>query len=302
VGNGFYIGVGNECLEKYIQDSAELSLLGKGDGAEVMLQKIKANRPVFIEPGDNSELMEFFYVIEGELGLEKDGTKAILKPGDRFYSHNLKETIQLNTMSDVTLLYFTTQPLFHYLSATIRELTGLSKRVQEKDVYTHGHGERVTDYAIKIANKLNLSKEKIENIGFASLFHDIGKIHVPNEVLNKPGRLTDEEFEYIKKHPTDGVSLVSKTYYENVAEIIEQHHERLDGSGYPKGLKGDEISTEAKIIAVSDTYDAMTTDRAYRKGLPPQVAVDEVISLKGKYYDESVVDTFIQILKDEKII
>ncbi len=302
MGNGFYIGIGNACKEKFVQNSGELSLLGKGDGAEVMLQKIKANETVFIEPGDNSEIMEFFYILEGELELEKDNTKIILRHGDHFYSHHLKDTIQFNTISDVTLVYFTTQPLFHYLSATIRDLTELAKKVEEKDIYTHSHIQRVKDYSVKIASKLNLSKEKIEDVAFASLFHDLGKIHVPNEVLNKPGKLTDEEFEYIKKHPGDGVDLVRKTYYERIAEIINQHHERLDGSGYPKGLKGDEILIEARIIAVSDTYDAMTTDRAYRKGLPIQSAVDELKRLSGIYYDEKVVDAFMHILEEEKMI
>jgi HD-GYP domain-containing protein (c-di-GMP phosphodiesterase class II) len=302
VKNGFYIGTENQSLEKFVQNSGELSLLGQGDGAEVMLQKIKANEIVFIEPGESSELMEFIYILEGELEFEKDNKKIKLKRGDYFYSHHLKQTVQLSTITDVTLIYFTTQPIFHYLSSTIKELTELAEKVHEKDVYTHGHNQRVKDYAVKIGNKLNLSKEKIGNVAFASLFHDLGKVHVPDEILNKPGRLTGEEFEFIKKHPTHGMELVKKTYYEGIAEIINQHHERLDGSGYPKGIKGDEILLEAKIIAVSDTYDAMTTDRAYRKGLPPQVAVDELIKLKGIYYDEMVVDAFIQVLKEDKVM
>lgn len=300
--NGFYIGIENQHIEKFVQSSGELSLLGKGDGAEVMLQKIKAGNEVIIEPGESSELMEFFYILEGELELEKDNTRTRLKRGDYFYSHHLQQAIQFHTVSDATLMYFSTQPLFHYLSSTIKELNELAQKVHEKDIYTHGHNKRVMDYAIKIGNKLNLSKEKIENIGFAALFHDLGKIHVPDEVLNKPGRLTEEEFEFIKKHPLDGLELVKKTYYENIAEIINQHHERLDGSGYPKGLKGDAILLEAKIIAVSDTYDAMTSDRAYRKGMPAQVAVDELIRLKGIHYDEMVVDAFIQVIKEDKVI
>lgn len=302
VENGFYIGIEGQCIEKFVQNSGELSLLGKGDGAEVMVQKIKANEAVVIEPGDYSELMEFFYVMEGKLEFLNNHEKTILKPGDHFYSHNLKETIQFNTISDVTLLYFTTQPVFHQLSATIRELLQLANKVAEKDLYTHTHIQRVKDYAIKIGNKLNLSKEKIEDIAFASLFHDLGKINIPDEILNKPGSLTDEEFELIKKHPSDGMDLVKKTYYNNIAEIINQHHERLNGSGYPRGLKGDEILLEARIIAVSDSYDAMTTDRSYKKALSAQAAVDELIRLKGTYYDEVIVNAFIHILKEEKEI
>lgn len=302
MGNGLYICNHDKYIENFVQNSAELRLLAKGDGTEVMIQKIRANETVFIDPSDISETMEFFYILDGELELDKNNIKSSIKGGDYFYVHDLKETIQFNTISDVTLLYFSTQPLFLYLSATTRELTELAKKVEKKDMYTHGHNRRVKDYGVKIGNKLNLSKEKIENLGFASLFHDLGKIHVPDEVLNKPGRLTDEEFDYIKKHPSDGANLVKKTYYQNIGKIIEQHHERLDGSGYPNGIKGNEILIQAKIIAVADTYDAMTTDRPYRKGLSPQIAVDELRRLRGIYYDEKVVDIFIDILKEEGVI
>jgi len=299
---GIHLGTNHECIEKVVQNSGELSLLGKGDGAEVMLQKIKSNKTVVIEPGENSETMEFFYILDGQVELHFENSKTILNGGEHFYAHFLKEPVFFNTLTDVSILYFTTQPVFHYLSGTIEELMHLSKKVEEKDIYTHSHIQRVNDYAVKISNKLNLSKERIENIAFASLFHDLGKINVPDVILNKPGRLTIEEFELIKKHPLDGMNMVKKTYYENIAETIYQHHERIDGSGYPRGLKGEETLLEAKIIAVSDTYDAMTTDRAYRKGVSPQIAVDELIRLKGTYYDEEVVDKFIQILKEENVV
>ncbi len=132
--------------------------------------------------------------------------------------------------------------------------------------------------------------------------HDIGKINVPDEILKKPGRLTDEEFEYIKRHPGDGAEMVKKTSYEYIWQIIEQHHERLDGSGYPHGLKGNEILIEAKIIAVSDTYDAMTTDRPYRKGLSPIQTVEELKRLSGIHYEKEIVDVMVDILIEEGVI
>ncbi len=302
MGNGFFIGNSDKYIEKFVQSSGELSLLAKGDGAEAMLQKIKVNETVFIEPGEVSETMEFFYILEGELEVDKESTKSLLKPGDYLYVHHLKETIQFNTLTDVTLLYFSTHPQFHFLSESIRELVELANKVEQKDRYTHNHNQRVKDYAVKIGNKLNLSKERIETIAFAALFHDLGKVHIPDQILNKPGILTDEEFEFIKKHSSDGANLVKKTYYENIGKIIEQHHERIDGSGYPNGLKDDEILIEAKIISVSDVYDAMTTDRPYRKGLSPIVAIDELRSLKGIFYDEKVVDSFFDVLKEEEVI
>ncbi|MDR7871029.1 MAG: HD-GYP domain-containing protein [Tissierellaceae bacterium] len=299
---GIHIGKKDSFLDRFIQNKAELRLLGKGDGSEVMLQKISANENVIIEPGDYTELMEFFYILDGELEFKCNKSKDILQSGDYFYTHHLKEHIQFFTITEVTLLYFSTQPIFHYLSSTIKDLVNLANSVEEKDIYTHGHIQRVKDYGLKIGNKMGLSKEKIENVGFAALFHDLGKLNVPDEILNKPGRLTDEEFEVIKGHSSWGAEIVTKTYFENISEIIKQHHERIDGSGYPNGLKGDEILIEARIIAVADSYDAMTSERSYKDELTPKVAIEELISLKGKLYDSDVVDALVEVLKDENII
>src|SRR5690554_8085750 len=115
MGNGMYIGKKDDFIENYIQKSGELRLLGKGDGSEVMIQKIKANETVFIEPGEYDELMEFFYILEGELEIEQEGVKNLMSCGDYFYSHLLKEPVELHTITDVKLLYFSTQPLFYYL-------------------------------------------------------------------------------------------------------------------------------------------------------------------------------------------
>ncbi len=297
-----YIGKKNTFKEKSIQSSAALSLIGKGDGSEVMIQEINKNEIVFIEPGETSDVMEFFYILDGELEIERKGSKILLDKDDYFYVHHLDEHVQFQTITNIRLLYFSTQPVFHYLSSSIKELVELSKIVENKDIYTHGHISRVKDYSLKIGNKLRLSKEKIENIGFAALFHDIGKINVPDEILKKPGKLTDEEYEIMKKHPVWGAEIVTKTYFEKLSEIIRQHHERIDGSGYPDKIKGDNICIGAKVIAIADSYDAMTSDRPYRTALCSKVAIEELISLKDIYYDGKVVDALIQVLKDEGAI
>lgn len=299
---GIHIGKKDNFLDRFVQNKAELRLLAKGDGAEVMLQKIDANESFFIQPGENYELMEFFYILDGSLELVCDESKTILNSGEYFYTHHLKKHIQFITMTSVTLLYFSTQPTFHYISSVIKDLLCLSNSVEKKDINTHGHIQRVKDYGIKIGNEMKLSKEKIENIGFAALFHDLGKIHVPDEILNKPGSLTYEEFEIIKKHPIRGSELTNKTYFKNISKIIEQHHERVDGSGYPKGIMGSEILIEAKIIAVADSYDAMTSERSYKNPLSPKEALEELILLKNKHYDSDVVEAFVEILSKENII
>lgn len=299
---GLFNGEQSTFLETISQKSANLSLIAKGDGTEIMVQKIKKDETFFIEPGDINDLMEFFYIIDGEISYKSGEDNSIFINGDYIYVHHLEESIWFKALTDVTMLYVSTQPVFHYLSKTVNDLVKLAEKVEEKDKYTYGHVERVNQYSLKIANKLKLSAERIETLSFASLFHDLGKINVPDEILNKPGRLDKDEFEYIKKHSFDGSEIVKDTYYNNIGKIIVQHHERLDGSGYPNGLMDKEILLEAKIIGVADTYDAMTSDRPYRKGLPPEVAVAELNRLIGIHYDEKVVNAFIEVLIEEGII
>jgi HD-GYP domain-containing protein (c-di-GMP phosphodiesterase class II) len=213
---GLYLGQNESCLEKVTQDFGELSLIARGDGTEIMIQKIKPEQIFFIEPSDSNETLEFFYILEGSINCERDRENVILNKGEYFYAHGLKETVSLKTISEVTLLYFSTEPFFQYLSKGIKELSSMVKNVEEKDTYTHNHGLRVRDYSIKIAEILGFSSERLESIAFASLCHDVGKVFVPNEVLNKPGSLTEEEFDLIKKHPVDGAKwhkeLLWKTY------------------------------------------------------------------------------------------
>lgn len=289
-----------EYLEKFSQKFAELKLLAKGDGTEVLIQKIQTGETTFINPSHSDSLMEFFYILEGKVKFKNED--KIIEKGDYFYTNNLSKVIKFDILEDVTLMYISTKPVFHYISETMNKLKEISKESQRKDMYTHDHGDRVQEYSLKIASKLNLSDETVENIAFAALLHDIGKINVPNEILKKPGKLTKEEFDYIKKHPIDGKDMIEKTYYRDVGKVIEQHHERLDGSGYPKGLKGHEICIEAKIIAVADSFDAMTSDRPYRKGMEADEALMELKELSGKHYDSEIVEIFEDVLKECKII
>jgi len=299
---GLYLGQNESCLEKVTQKSGELSLIGRGDGTEIMIQKIKSQEIFFIEPCVSNETLEFFYILEGTIDCKRNSGNVVLSKGEYFYAHGLKETVSLKTISDVTLLYVSTEPLFHYLSKGIKELTTMNKNVEEKDIYTRNHGVRVRDYSIKIAKILGFSCERLENIVFASLCHDVGKVFVPDEILNKPGALTEEEFNLVKKHPVDGGEMAQGTFMEKLDEIISQHHERIDGTGYPNGLKGDEILLEAKIIAIADSFDAMTSDRSYRKAMDMGVAFKELKNLSGIHYDEKVVEALEKVLIEENKI
>jgi putative nucleotidyltransferase with HDIG domain len=176
----------------------------------------------------------------------------------------------------------------------------IAKITEIRDPYTAGHQRRVFQLATAIAKKMNLPKDKIEAIQIAGLLHDIGKIGVPADILVKPGRLNEIEFALIKEHPRIGYEILQDVSFPwNIANIVLQHHERLDGSGYPQGLKDGEILFEARIIAVADVVEAMNSYRPYRPALSIDSALEEISKNKGKLYDKDVVDACLKLFKEE---
>lgn len=286
-------------LEKVNNESTTLSLLGRGGGMEMMKQTVLKDRIIILFPSEEKNVQEFYYILQGKMEAEINGDKVIFGPNDFLSAKNLEDAVHFVAKTDVTFLSVSNVPIFHFLSNEINELRKVGEAVEQKDRYTFQHSSRVADYATKTALKMKLNKEQMENIYLASILHDIGKINIPEEVLKKPSKLTKEEFDLIKKHPGDGAAMLRETAYAELADIVEQHHERLDGRGYPFGLKGEEILIEARIIGVVDTFDAMTEDRAYRKAFTPQYAMDELKSLAGIQYDAEVVKAFEQFLLEE---
>ena len=177
-------------------------------------------------------------------------------------------------------------------------ITILGRIVETKDPYTAGHQRRVAKIATEIAKEMKLNKKKIEVIRVASLVHDIGKIVIPNEILHKPGNLSRIEWEFIKMHPKVGYNLLKNIeFLHPVAQIVLEHHENIDGSGYPEGLKGDEILLEARIIRVADTLEAMTSNRPYRPAFGIDKALEEIKKNKGILYDPKVVEACIRLFE-----
>lgn len=184
-------------------------------------------------------------------------------------------------------------------SAYKNTIAALSNAVDARDSYTAGHSERVARISQLIGKSLGLTDNQLKTLDIAALFHDIGKLGVPDEILNKNGKLLAEEYDIIKKHPVIGVNILkSIEFLQEALPMILYHHERMDGKGYPEGKAGDEIPIEARIIAVADTYDAMTSDRPYRSGLSHEIAVTEIINCKGKQFDNKVVDAFLMLQKE----
>ena len=187
-----------------------------------------------------------------------------------------------------------------YDKRLINEMTfAFAKCVDVKDAYTNGHSFRVAKYTAMFAKRLGKSQDEVDKIYNIALLHDIGKISIPLKILNKPGRLTDEEFEVMKTHSVKGYEILQNITIEpDLALGAEYHHERIDGKGYPSGLKGENIPEVARMIAVADTFDAMYSTRPYRKKLPIEKIIAEIKRCSGTQLDPKVVKVFLELAEE----
>src|SRR5438270_1871145 len=175
-------------------------------------------------------------------------------------------------------------------------LKALTKALEARDADTSGHSERVVAFSLRLGRELGLDAEQTRSLEFGSLLHDIGKIGVPDAILRKPARLTEEEWREMREHPSHGQKILRGVeFLEGAARVVAQHHERWDGSGYPLGLRGEEIDINARIFAVADAFDAITSDRVYRKGRPYEVAAAELEEWVGRQFDPRVVEAFRRV-------
>ena len=172
--------------------------------------------------------------------------------------------------------------------------------VEARDTYTRGHSDRVSEYSVLIGQKLNLSEEDIRRLRIGGLFHDVGKIGVPDSILLKEGKLSDDEYSQIKNHPSIGAHILSTaSIFQDIIPIVKYHHEKYDGTGYPEKLKGNDIPYLARITAVADAFDAMTSRRVYRDSMSMQKVIEEIEDCKGTQFDPEIADSFIDILKND---
>jgi putative nucleotidyltransferase with HDIG domain len=170
--------------------------------------------------------------------------------------------------------------------------------VEADDSYTGEHCRSVVQLVMQVGERLALSPERLRNLEFGALLHDVGKIAIPKELINKPGKLGADEWQVIKTHTTEGQALLDRVggFMSDVGRIVRSHHERWDGGGYPDGLAGDAIPLEARIITVCDSWNAMRTDRPYRRALPEHEAVDELIACSGTQFDPEIVEVLLEIV------
>ena len=183
------------------------------------------------------------------------------------------------------------------MEQTIDAVEAMADVVDRRDPYTFQHSQSVADHAVRTARRLGLPDREVEVIRLAARVHDLGKIEIPDDILHKQGRLSPAEFELMKKHPQTGAEILSKfPAYRHGRELVLAHHERIDGLGYPRGLAGAAIAFGARVIAVADSWDAMTSDRPYRKALDAEVALAELLRGRGTQWDANVVDAFAESL------
>lgn len=230
--------------------------------------------------------------IKGELN-------GVLTLGDKFSDeyYNPDDFNLLATLADEASIAIENARLYGNMKRTYFEtVQALAQAIEASDEYTRGHSDRVTKIAMEIAKKLQLSRDEIDTLKFAGILHDVGKIGIIKDVLNKPGKLSEAEFNMIKMHPTVGEQIIAPVaFLAHIRPIIRHHHERFDGRGYPDGLKGDNIPYLSRIIAVADTYDAMTSHRPYRNALSVDVAMAEINHCSGTQFDPEVVVAFMSV-------
>jgi len=182
----------------------------------------------------------------------------------------------------------------------LNTVEALVQALEAKDPYTSGHSSRVAQWSVKLGEVLGLPEDRLEYIKYAGVLHDIGKIGVSENILNKKGQLEDSEWDIIRNHPIIGQNIIQGIdFLFDVGSVVRYHHERYDGTGYPERIAGEAIPLESRIIAVADTYDAMTSSRSYRKEIPPEEALVELRRVAGSQLDPQIVQAFCQIVQDE---
>lgn len=244
---------------------------------------------------DDKDVEHTLHVVKGKVNITFLNKKYLLKEGDSLSIFEPENYHIVGLTSSIVIL-ITNTSLENDIDYD--KLKALSTLVKEKDLYLLEHDNRVSDYSVLLAGKL-IPNYDVSKIMHAATFHDVGKCKIPSKILNKPGKLTPEEFEIIKKHPVYSYEYLKGVYGEEVASIALHHHELLDGSGYPSKLKGEKVTMQERILAVSDVYDALTSNRAYRKGFSKEETFKMMREQFKNKLDQNVVNTLEELLKQK---
>ena len=295
---GLTIGRREGSRDTAIKPSTILELLAREGPVEVTRQQIKAGKVFYLDEASVWTGFEFLYVLSGLLSLKEGEGETFLFPGDFAYHHGLAERAYFHVRADTELLMVASPPTFQVMRDEIDDMRSLGESVGEKDSATEDHSQRIERLVLATAEQLGLSGEQLVLLSDAAYLHDIGKVGVPDEILNKPGPLNEDERKEIRAHPASGATIMGrKAFLREAANIVLAHHERFDGSGYPNGLRGEEIPIEARILAVADAYDAMTSKRPYGAVLSREEARDEIRRNAGTQFDPTVAAAFLSAVE-----
>ena len=232
---------------------------------------------------------------------QKIGVIALLREGNDLFTS--RDVQLLSIFASHAASSFQNARMYSRLQDLNKDIIrSYARAVEAKDFYTRGHSERVASYAVHLGISVKLTDNELERLYIGGVLHDIGKIGVPDHILNKPGKLTDEEFDVIKRHPVIGREILSQVYsLKDILHLVYYHHERLDGTGYPEGIKGDSISPLVRILSVVDIFEALTSDRAYRRALPLHKVEKIMFSKAGKHLDGELVETWFKLVREKGI-
>lgn len=295
-----FIHQGEECLDRVSKDNTDIRLLARHNSLEVMKQKIAEGSTFYLDSGEDWQGFEFIYLIEGKMEYTNSEPSIILESGDYISRENVPEESWFETKTDVTVLYTSNQPAFYLLREEIEDYLRLAEEIESTE-QMEGHSERLVRMSHEVGERLGLSIDRMADLRYASFFHDLGKARVPDRILEKEGKLTPDEWDIMEKHTAWGREMLSEAeHLRRVGEIVEQTHERVDGRGYPNELEKEEISLEARIIAVVDAWDAMRTDRPYRDALSREEAIRELKENKGSQFDSRLVEIFLGVLEERR--
>ncbi len=296
--NGVFIMSGAEQGVVTGGASSTMRLLFKHGDVEVMYVSSKPGATIWISPGEDKALAEYYYLLRGTITLSQGGEKRQLVPGDGFYAAGLTEDVRVDSPRGCEMMYVATKPVFDEIFSFQADLQDILRRIDEKDNVTLAHSYNVMRYTVALADRLGWEKVGLsaDDLVTAALFHDVGKCYVPDEILKKTGRLTAEEYERMKEHAA-GTQALRQRFGDLVADTAMKHHERLDGSGYPAGLAGDDIPLSSRVIAVADAFDAMTAGRVYAPAKSASAAARELCTLPD-VYDAAVVRALCDLLAE----
>ncbi|UOE53932.1 HD domain-containing phosphohydrolase [Cytobacillus oceanisediminis] len=295
------MGIINEdsFIETVHMKGLQISLIASGDGTEVIYHKLDPGTMWGIEPQEGWQALEYLCVLSGELILRNGNETKKIKTGSSFFRAPVEEHYVFEAAATTEFLYVTSRPVFFHYSKVTKEMMELSISIEEKDGYTRDHCQRINKLSMLVGKTLELDSKQLVNLNLASFLHDVGKLRIPLEILQKPSKLTPKEWETMKKHSAFGREILEETGLPlliDAGKVVEQHHERFDGKGYPQGLKGSEISIEASIISIIDSYDAITTDRVYKKGRSKEEAKKELLNYRGTMYHPEILDVFLELI------